>query len=90
MCGGYRYKYSPEHPYATQAGYVVEHRLVMEQALGRYLSPEETVHHKNEDRTDNRIENLELCASNGDHTIKHHTNRDKLGRFSHKGLIHRI
>lgn len=60
---GYVYVYAPEHPAARQR-YVMEHRLVMEALLGRYLQPEETVHHKNGVRDDNQLENLELWSSN--------------------------
>lgn len=59
---GYVTMYDPSHPNASKKGIVMEHRIVMEKMIGRYLERYENVHHKNGDRSDNRPENLELWS----------------------------
>ena len=81
--GGYVLRHFPEHPQANSQGYVREHRLVMEESLGRSLTSEEVVHHINKDRGDNSIGNLKLLESNSAHAKleSNYRERDELGRF---------
>lgn len=64
---GYVLIYKPEHPFADCLGYVREHRLVVEAREGRYLRPEERVHHINGKTWDNRSSNLMLFANEREH-----------------------
>mgnify|MGYP001340792255 CR=1 FL=1 len=78
-----------DHPHAwgpkrlKRFKYAYEHVVVMMAHLGRPLVNGEVVHHRNGNRTDNRIENLELTTPS-EHQ-RHHANetreRDALGRF---------
>ena len=59
---GYVWVYNPNHPSCTKKGYVLEHRLTIEKFIGRYLRGNEIIHHKNKEKDDNRIENLEIIV----------------------------
>lgn len=83
---GYIQTWAPDHPWPRR-GYLREHIRVMELHMGRRILPTETVHHKNHNRKDNRIENLEVL-SRKEHSKLHrkldaHTfSRDNRGRFT--------
>lgn len=67
-----------DHPNRTKIGsYVLHHRVVMENHIGRILTPDEVVHHKNKNPKDNRIENLELMNSK-EHAKMHGTTGRKM------------
>lgn len=55
--------YQPDHPNAQKSGRIGEHTLVMSEHIGRPLLKHESVHHKNGQRDDNRLKNLELWST---------------------------
>lgn len=67
-----------DHPLADVRGYAYEHRLVASKSIGRWVLPTEQVHHRNEVKTDNRPENLEVVATIADHRVRHRTPASRL------------
>lgn len=83
----------PDKWYMSKNGYkskrikgklIYQHRLVMQEHLGRELLDTEVVHHINHDPSDNRIENLELIVSHSEH-MKQHCSPEKMKSMSIKG-----
>lgn len=79
---GYVLVFVPNHPHASKDGRVLEHRLVMEEHIGRYLTKDEQVHHINGIRDDNRIENLALMTAH-DHMSLHCKELHESGKNNH-------
>lgn len=71
MRGGYRAVLEPTHHRANTQGYVREHILIAESVLGRPLVQPHEVHHFNEDKSDNRNENLVICENRAYHFLLH-------------------
>jgi hypothetical protein len=67
---GYWYKYMPEHKNSNKQGYVPIHHLVMEESIGRFLEEGEVVHHKDHNKLNNDLSNLQLMTD-GEHKAHH-------------------
>ena len=92
---GYRLIRQLEHPFANSDGFVFEHRLVAEKYLltnensivvngKKYLHPDFAVHHKDENRLNNDVSNLEVMRKGKHvslHNLQNPRSRDDLGRF---------
>jgi len=72
---GYVLIYSPKHPYAID-NYVLEHRLIIEKQIGRYLTPKEVTHHLGA-KDDNRPHMLMAFINQSTHK-RFHKNPDKV------------
>ena len=69
--GGYTYcRTEPPHPKQNSSGLYPLHRVLMENKLGRLLESNEVVHHRDEDRYNNKISNLEV-KTRSDHSRDH-------------------
>ncbi len=89
--GVYILLYMPEHPF-NKSRYVLRSRLTMEKHLGRYLTPEEVVHHRGikyplhsiRNKQDDRLENLQIFQNESKHQKFHFQlrKRNKFGQFT--------
>ena len=85
---GYVVEQCPDHPAACKQGYVYQHRLVVEDSIGRHLNRSEHVHHKDENRANNELGNLELMSSKN-HALQHNCDHHAIGHLRDGRTRHR-
>ena len=83
---GYIYIHLPDHPHATTNGWVAEHIVVACNSIGRLLLPNETVHHKDENKSNNDPCNLEVVTRSF-HVRLHNGNSDNRQEGEENPLI---
>ena len=75
------------HPNANKAGYVAEHRLLIESQIGRYLNKNEQVHHINLIKNDNSLDNLVLFSNASEHFLAHGSLNKCVEKLIKKNLL---
>ncbi len=83
---GYVGVWNPRHERADKQGYVYEHTLVVEEALGRLPGENEVVHHINLDKQDNTPSNLWVCG-NKEHIVCHRSVEKLIKPLLEHGVI---
>jgi hypothetical protein len=77
---GYIYLLRKDHPRANKDGYVKRANIVWEEETGHMITPPEVLHHKNEIKTDDSFDNLQLCKNKTEHNLVHIQTGRWLGR----------
>lgn len=67
ISGGYVLRKVNNHPFTNSRGYYTEHRLLIEENIGRFLKKDEVVHHKDGNRKNNNLDNLEVLINQSTH-----------------------
>lgn len=65
----------PGHPRANNSGHVLEHIIVIERVLGRFLPERHPIHHVDENKRNNAPSNLVVCESDAYHQLLHRRQR---------------
>ena len=65
-------------------GYLLEHRVLIEEQLGRKLEKNEVIHHINHNRSDNRLGNLMVFSNHSEHMKYHAKQRLKKKNYNFK------
>jgi hypothetical protein len=89
---GYVWLYLPKYEGSKNDkryyGRIYEHRYVVEQHLGRILSPKEQIHHLDGVKNNNNIENLVLCANVREHTRLHQKEQKFVEKLIEEGKVY--
>jgi len=79
---------APNHPGADRNGCIPEHRMIIENELGRFLSKEEVIHHIDMVKNNNKLDNLDLFKNNKEHFLCHGSLNNCVKELISMGILH--